>query len=581
MSDQAYLTSPETLAALKAMPLESRIRGVPIERVVSRLKTERSLFLGALSQKGDAKPWLMAIVVAERAGDAALAETLASLALQSCPGVRCAIIPRAGVDAVALSRFIAGVALKPATTEVWEALDGETRPKLRKAHYVTFLRHGDQLHPSAAAWTAEQAARGAPADLVSWGELQPAPGGKGNLAWAQRNPGLQRETLLHLPYMRNAFAVASRFASAYGGDLARELVDNQLHLFQIWLAHQGKPVWRAHPEYFLIRAVSRAAETPETAARSAYRDYALAYRARLAELASDLALEENSRDAPLPYRLAPVQRPGVVSVIILFRDKPELTLRAAAAVARQTIASYLEIVLVNNQSTPASLDAVRKGMARLGGAISSWRLIDFDEPFNHSRQCNIGVEASLGEALVFLNNDCEILSPTAIDEMTAWAMRPGVGSVGLAIRDPDRAGADAREAAGMEARLGPVSYFDSIVEERSSPALTPAVRHCFGNTFACAAVSRAVFQQAGGLDAVRFPNGYNDVDFACRTRALGLRHLALGHLKASHAPGQSRARTDESPQKILIRTLYPEAAASALVDLAFDDALVKLSAPKA
>jgi GT2 family glycosyltransferase len=576
MSYSTYLDEGRDRDALSAFPLESTFRGVPFDRVVARLRTERSLFDGGVVANDPSAPWLTAIVLAEREGDAALQDTLTSLALQSCPHVRCIVIPSLGVDVAALNKFVERSSMRPKATEVCADLTSENRLKLRKARYVTFLRHGDVLHPAAAAWLGCHAtsAGADSADVVAWGELQPS--ATGGIVWAQRNPALQRETLLHYPYLRNAFAVSSRFVVAYPGDLADEIKFNALHLFQIWLAHQGELRWFAHPEYFLLRAADRASETPDKAGRMAYAEYGQAYAKLIKDLVGGLLLVENAVDFPAPYKLVPKEVPAVVSAVILFRDKPELTLRAIASIASQSYRGFLEVILVNNQSREESVAEVKAGIAKLTGAISTCRIINFDKPFNHSRQCNIAVEGSLGEVVVLLNNDCELLSTNALTEMSAWAVRPGVASVGLCIRDPSTL----TEASGIEARLAPINYFDSIVEERSGAAFIPFVRECFGNTFACVAIPRVVFDRVGGLDAVRFPNGYNDVDFVCRTRGLGLKHVTLGHLKATHTPGQSRDRTDESPQKILIRELYSYAVGG-LGQLAFDEGLARMATKKA
>src|SRR5690242_16889703 len=118
MSAGAYLTSTEDQAALASMPLESAFRGIPIERVISRLKTERSLFEGQFVAFDPTTPWLTVVVLAERPGDMALEETLASLALQSCPGVSCTIVAQAAAGLPDLVKFIAGIDLKPEATEI-------------------------------------------------------------------------------------------------------------------------------------------------------------------------------------------------------------------------------------------------------------------------------------------------------------------------------------------------------------------------------------------------------------------------------------------------------------------------------
>jgi len=572
MKNKSYLSESAELDALKAVPLESAFRGVQIDRVASRLRTERSLFDGGHLRSDPAKPWLSVVVLVERAPDALLAATIASVALQSCPQVRCLMVPaNSSVTEAMIKKFLGQKGLRPAITEFRPSLDGENRVAIRKADYVCFLRHGDRLHPSAAAWLAIQAAAVRRADVMAWGELQPSQDGC-KLAWAQRNPAFHHEALLHFPYLRNAFAVSSAVACAYPGDLVRELIRNNLHLFQIWLASRPGLQWSSHPEYFLIRSPDYASQAPETIARRAFAEYADAYAMLFRTMKKEFEYNRLSYDSLAPYKLVPVRRATSVAVIIPFRDKPELTLRAISSLAKQTFGGYFEVVLVDNQSSSGSRARVMEGADRYKSRFTI-RIVDYDKPFNHSDQCNVGVKATLSEVIVFLNNDCEINSPSAIEEMAAWAVRPAVASVGISIADT----ATGKAHAGMEARISPANYFDSTVEEKSSPAITPFVRRSFGNTFALCAISREVFDDLGGLDPIRFPNGYNDVDYACRSYQAGMHHISLGHLTATHSPGQSRAKTDESPQKILVRMLYPSIVAHALETVTMDEVLVKLS----
>lgn len=572
MKTHTYLSDASELAALKAMPLESSFRGVDIDRVASRLRTERSLFEGGHLRNDPAKPWLSVVIAVERAPDAALAATLASVALQSCPQVRCVLVPAdPSVSEAMVKKFLAQKGLRPSVTDFRVALDGENRTVLRKADYVCFLRHGDLLHPSAAAWLAIQAKSARRSDVTAWGELQPAKDAD-KLAWAQRNPALHREALLHFPHLRNAFAVSSTLACGYPGDLVRELVRNDLHLFQIWLANRPGLAWSSHPEYFLIRAADNAITPPEKAPARAFADYADAYANLFAAMKKEFSFTRLPHDSPAPYKLIPARRATSVAVIIPFRDKADLTLRAISSLARQSFSGFFEVVLVDNQSSPASRARVLEGADRHRDRFRV-RVVDYNKPFNHSDQCNAGVKASLAEVVVFLNNDCEIVSPTALEEMAAWALQPDVASVGISIVDP----ASGTVHAGLNARIKPTNYFDSTVDEQSPAAITPFVRRTFGNTFAFCAISRDVFDALGGLDAIRFPNGYNDVDYACRAHQSGLHHISLGHLMATHAPGQSRARTDESPQKILVRTLYPSIVVQALETITMDEVLLKLA----
>src|SRR3990167_4540165 len=87
-----YLESASERSALAALPLDSSLKNVPLERVISRLKTERGQADGGVVM-GTGQTVLLAILVVERTPDEALAQSIHSIALQSHPGVRCVVIP--------------------------------------------------------------------------------------------------------------------------------------------------------------------------------------------------------------------------------------------------------------------------------------------------------------------------------------------------------------------------------------------------------------------------------------------------------------------------------------------------------
>lgn len=556
-----YLEAEVELAALRAMPLDSAYRGVPFDRLVKRLKEERRL--------ARATGVLAAVAVLERAPDEALRETVESIALQSLGSTRCVLVAADAEQADATQRWLGNIKLAPGDVEVWVGLDAAQRASLARQRMVTFLRHGDRLHPSAAAAIAKCRTG---ASVISWGELQPSADGS-QLLWAQRNPTFDPHALQHWPYLRNAFAVESKWVAQYPGELARELVRNHLHLFQLWMLQKKDVARESIQDPLLIRANTRSAEDLANVARSAFADYADAY-VEIFRQSKAYELKLLPRESPAPYYLVPKFAPAVVSVIIPFRDKAELTIAAARSALAQHFNGYLEVILVDNQSTAESLKQVRAALAREFES-GRCRLISYDKPFNHSAQCNLAVAESLGDVIVFLNNDATIQSPNAIQEMAAWAAAPSIASVGARMINP----ADRHETSGMSLRLQPTAYFDSIVEEASDAFLTPFVREVFGNTFACTAIARATFSAVGRLDEVAFPNGYNDVDFACRASLLGLRSLSLGHLCATHAPGASRGRVDETPQKSMLRRLYPQVTAMALDELKLDTVLAERAKP--
>jgi hypothetical protein len=98
--------------------------------------------------------------------------------------------------------------------------------------------------------------------------------------------------------------------------------------------------------------------------------------------------------------------------------------------------------------------------------------------------------------------------------------------------------------------------------------LARVVRRTAGAPFSCAAVSRRVWNDLGGLDAAAFPTQYNDADFWLRGLRRGLVCMALGHLQARHEPGGSEPRTVEETRArhALLCARHPDLAQFASLD---------------
>jgi len=147
-----YLVDPSELQVIERMPHEGRLRRLPTDQFAARLKTERSLHeAGLVAHAGDNRLAVVLIALDGPAGHD-LASTLASLAVQSHPGMRVAIIARSDQDPLAIRKFVAKQKLKPAVTEVWPQFDEAEKRAMAKCAYVILLHAGDQLHPSALSW---------------------------------------------------------------------------------------------------------------------------------------------------------------------------------------------------------------------------------------------------------------------------------------------------------------------------------------------------------------------------------------------------------------------------------------------
>lgn len=236
-----------------------------------------------------------------------------------------------------------------------------------------------------------------------------------------------------------------------------------------------------------------------------------------------------------PYRGGRFPLPdAAVSIVIPFRDRPELLRNCLRSLRRSTY-TKTELVLVDNGSgCPRTDRLVASARARRGAAV-----VRCDEPFNFSRLCNLGARRATGDHLLFLNNDTEVLTPRWLERMLALAADPAVGVVGATLLYPDRT--------IQHAGLFPRSDGAWVHPYRGAPADEPGendelrvVRGVPAVTAACLLIRRDVFDAVGGFDE-GLPNSLNDVELCRRVRATGRQVLITPRARLLHYEGLSRA----------------------------------------
>ena len=556
----------EDLNYLNNIPFEYSFRGMGQDQFVNRLSTERGLFSSShLLGQVQAKP-ICLVVLLDRKADTNLEITLRSWQLQSCPQTSCLLLL---LGQNANDSIRAWLRRKKITdVQVCDREIGEWARLAQSSDFVLFARPGDIFCPTLAT-ALKLIGSGNQSDVVVWNVQQLSPN-KTDASWNVkaflRRPQFELHTIRHGNYIGVGFAAKSALVCAYPYDLIAHILYNDAHLFHIWLASQPEVKWYTHPEYLSLSAAYSRLACPQKLVEP----FADTYQLLLGALPDFCFERQDNPDQP--YQLKPRISAQSISIIIPFRDKPDEMRRCLASLLKQRIACSLEVVLVNNQSAPISIDQINAYINQYS-SLSNTKIIDYNYPFNHSRQCNLGVEASSGEVIIFLNNDVELQSESVLEEMAAWALVSGVATVGCRIENPQ----DGRLCAGIKARQGTSPKNPTFIEESTDRRYAHIIRETYGNTFACAAMSRNTYNFIGPLNEKEFPNGYNDVEFLLRARRAGYTHIYLGHIQTHHSPGTSRGRCDEFLQASLLRRRFPQTSVDALFQLEIDYRLSKTS----
>ena len=234
-----------------------------------------------------------------------------------------------------------------------------------------------------------------------------------------------------------------------------------------------------------------------------------------------------------------------ISIIIPFRDRADLLQTCLNSILEKSTYSYFEVVGVSNNSEDPQTAAVMQDYQARHPNI---RFVEKNEPFNFSQLCNYGVSESTGDYVLLLNNDIEIRSEDWLERLLEHAQRDEIGAVGGKLFFPDGRIQHAGVVAGMHGAAGhshiffapdDIGYYGGLMVTRNVSAITGAMLM----------VSRAKYDEVGGLDETNLAVAYNDIDLCLKLMGAGYRNIVTPFCQAVHYESASRGYED-NPQKL-------------------------------
>jgi GT2 family glycosyltransferase len=253
---------------------------------------------------------------------------------------------------------------------------------------------------------------------------------------------------------------------------------------------------------------------------------------------------------PRPDRVA-----QSISIIINYRDRPDLMAPCLESIAQQQVTARREVILVDNQSHPHHRREIERQASSLLPSDIEVTHLTYDAPFSHSAQTNLGVSRATGEVLFMLNNDARLIQSDTLQTLANWALMPAVATVGPRVMGQRQR----LVSSGIQVYRGTAKQPAGMRESTVVP-LSQTIHSVAGNSFACAAIPRTTWETLGGLDHDRFPTQYNDADYCLRALEAGLQHIYIGTQAIYHEPGQSEHRTRDSTARLHqhLRDYHPE-----------------------
>ncbi len=417
-----------------------------------------------------------------------------------------------------------------------------------RGDWLSFIDHDDQLTPGAVAAIAQAIGRYPDADFFYTDEVVTDDALSPNGIFCK--PTYDSVLLSGMNYI-NHLSIFRRSRVARLGGLRTDLDGSQdydLLLRYLKSARPGSVVHIPYPAYLWRRhTASYSNVNIEIATRRARDALRIAYGAAGMPVEVAPALDPNL------HRLT-FQREAVRSVSVIIPNKNSLALitRIVDDLRARTDYPRLEIVVVDNGSDDPQ---VLRFYAELARSIPTARVDIVAEPFNFAAMCNRGARLATGEALLFLNNDIEVLTTDWLAEMETCLNFPETGIVGAKLLYPEGTIQHNGVIVGLGTAAG--HWYVGEAANVAGPMGRFHVRQTLSAvTGACMLVSRACFEAVGGFDESAFPVAYNDVDLCLRARAAGFRTVWTPFACLTHRESATRGSDETGANAIRFKVEF-------------------------
>jgi|LWDU01.1.fsa_nt_gi GT2 family glycosyltransferase len=202
-----------------------------------------------------------------------------------------------------------------------------------------------------------------------------------------------------------------------------------------------------------------------------------------------------------------------VSILIPTRNNYKMLKRCIESIEKNTNYSNKEIIIIDNDSEHPQ---VKKYYDSL-----SYKIINFKGNFNFSKMNNLAVKQSLGELLLFLNDDTKMLDSNWLDELVGICIQSDVGAVGPKLIFSD----DTIQHAGIVFLKTGSGFHPGMRLEKNTDAyhgIVNSIRDYSAVTGACLMVKKEIFDKVGGFDD-QFDVYYGDSDLCLKIINAGFR----------------------------------------------------------
>ena len=240
------------------------------------------------------------------------------------------------------------------------------------------------------------------------------------------------------------------------------------------------------------------------------------------------------------------ETPGnpLISIVIPNKDHTKDLDVCIRSIQEKSSYRNFELIVVENNSTEKETFSYYE---KIQEEFENVKVVTWEGSFNYSAINNFGVKYTNGEYLLFLNNDTEMISEHALEEMLGCCMREEVGAVGAKLLYED----DTVQHAGVVVGFGGYAgHVNTGIGRDDYGYMVRAMINCNYSavTAACMLTKKELFLQVGGFDE-QFVVACNDVDYCLQLRALDKLIVYNAFAEWYHYESKSRGYED-TPEKL-------------------------------
>lgn len=231
-----------------------------------------------------------------------------------------------------------------------------------------------------------------------------------------------------------------------------------------------------------------------------------------------------------------------VTIVVPTRNGGRFLKKCIDSVITQTNYDSYDIVIIDNGSNQP--DTLRLLQSYAEHPLCT--VVHDPRPFNYAALHNAVVPRVNGDYLLLLNDDIEVKTPDWLREMVSIALQPGVGIVGARLLFPN----NTVQHGGVILVGGVAGHAHKhLPADHPGYMMRAQVRQTLSAvTGACLLVSKAVYQQVGGMDE-QLAVAFNDVALCLAVKQAGYRIVWTPYAELYHHESATRGYDHEDPVK--------------------------------